>query len=97
MWHGDTFEIPEGAVRLFKSEACQNQGFIYGDNVLGLQFHPETDRRWICNLIDDSGHELVEGEYIQPGEEMLKNEHFLEGSRKIAFSLMDWFEKKCGN
>lgn len=97
MWHGDTFEIPEGAVRLFKSEACQNQGFIYGDNVLGLQFHPETDRQWICNLIEDSGHELVEGKYIQPGEEMLKNEHFLEGSRKIAFSLMDWFEKKCGN
>lgn len=94
MWHGDTFEIPAGAVRIFESEACPNQGFIYGENVLGLQFHPEADRRWIGNLIEDSGHELVEGEYIQSKEEILEYERFLGDSRSIAFSLMDWFEKK---
>lgn len=97
MWHGDTFGIPEGAVRLFKSEACQNQGFVYGDNVIGLQFHPEADRQWIGNLIEDSGHELIEGKYIQSKEQILRHEHSLEESRKIAFSLMDWFEKKCEN
>ena len=97
MWHGDTFEIPAGAIRLFESKACQNQGFIYGENVLGLQFHPEADRRWIGKLIEDSGHELVEGKYIQSKEEILKYEHFFEGSRNIAFSIMDWFEKKCEN
>lgn len=97
MWHGDTFEIPAGAVRLFESEACQNQGFIYGENVLGLQFHPEADRQWIEKLIEDSGHELVEGKYIQSKEQILIDEHFLENSRNIAFSLMDWFEKRCEN
>lgn len=97
MWHGDTFEIPGGAVRLFESEACRNQGFSYGKNVLGLQFHPEADRQWIENLIEDSGHELVEGKYIQSEEQIFKHENFLEDSRKIAFSLMDWFEKKCEN
>ncbi|AAM04572.1 TPA: amidotransferase [Methanosarcina acetivorans] len=95
MWHGDTFEIPAGAVRLFESEACPNQGFIYRENVLGLQFHPEADRQWIRNLIEDSGHELVEGKFIQPEEEILRHEHLLEDSQSIAFSLMDWFEKKC--
>jgi len=95
MWHGDTFEIPAGAVRLFESEACPNQGFIYRGNILGLQFHPEADRRWIRNLIDDSGHELVEGKFIQSEEETLGNKHLLENSQQIAFSLMDWFEKKC--
>jgi hypothetical protein len=93
MWHGDTFEIPEGAVKLFKSEACPNQGFIYRGNILGLQFHPEADRRWIRNLIEDSGHELVEGKFIQSEEETLGNKHLLENSQNIAFSLMDWFEK----
>jgi GMP synthase-like glutamine amidotransferase len=97
MWHGDTFEIPAGAVRLFESEACPNQGFIYRGNIIGLQFHPEADRQWILNLIEDSGHELVEGKFIQPGEEILRHEHLLESSRNIAFSLMDWFEKKCEN
>jgi len=97
MWHGDTFEIPAGAVRLFESEACKNQGFIHGENILGLQFHPEADRQWIENLIEDSGHELVEGKYIQSKEQIFRYENFLEDSRKIAFSLMDWFEKKCEN
>jgi GMP synthase-like glutamine amidotransferase len=97
VWHGDTFEIPAGAVRLFESEACPNQGFIYGENVLGLQFHPEADRQWIGNLVEDSGHELIEGKYIQSREEILRYEHFLEASRNIAFSIMDWFEKKCEN
>jgi GMP synthase-like glutamine amidotransferase len=97
MWHGDTFETPAGAVRLFESEACPNQGFIYKGNILGLQFHPEADRQWIGNLIEDSGHEIVEGKFIQPKEEILRHEHLLEGSRNIAFSLMDWFEKKCEN
>lgn len=95
MWHGDTFEIPAGAVRLFESEACQNQGFIYRENILGLQFHPEADRRWIRNLIEDSEHELVEGKFIQSKEGILRNEHLLEDSQNVAFSLMDWFEKKC--
>ena len=95
MWHGDTFEIPTDAVRLFESEACPNQGFIYRGNILGLQFHPEADRQWIRNLIKDSGHELVEGKFIQPEKEILRHEHLLEDSQSIAFSLMDWFEEKC--
>ncbi|AKB73958.1 GMP synthase (glutamine-hydrolyzing) [Methanosarcina lacustris Z-7289] len=95
MWHGDTFDIPAGAVRLFESEACPNQGFIYRGNIIGLQFHPEADRRWIRNLIEDSGHELVEGKFIQSEEETLGNKYLLENSQQIAFSLMDWFEKKC--
>ncbi|KKG18565.1 amidotransferase [Methanosarcina sp. 2.H.T.1A.6] len=97
MWHGDTFEIPPGAVRLFESEACPNQGYIYKGNVIGLQFHPEADRRWIRNIIDDSGHELVEGKFIQSEEEIYGRESLFEDSNDLAFSLMDWFEKKCEN
>lgn len=95
MWHGDTFEIPAGAVKLFESEACPNQGFIYNGNVLGLQFHPEADRQWVRNLIKDSGHELVPGKYIQSEKEICGHEIYFDSSRNLAFSLMDWFEKKC--
>ena len=95
MWHGDTFEIPVGAVKLFESEACPNQGFIYNGNVLGLQFHPEADRQWVRNLVRDSGHELVPGKYIQSEKEIYIQESLFESSRNLAFSLMDWFEEKC--
>ena len=42
-WHGDTFDIPAGAVHLASSDRCLNQGFRYGSAVYGLQFHIEVD------------------------------------------------------
>ncbi len=39
--HGETFDIPAGAKRIASSEACKNQGFIYDNRVVAIQFHPE--------------------------------------------------------
>jgi GMP synthase (glutamine-hydrolysing) len=40
-WHGDTFDIPEGARLLASTELTPHQAFDWGDQVLALQFHPE--------------------------------------------------------
>ena len=40
-WHGDTFDIPEGGSNFMTSEGTANQGFVYGDSTLALQFHLE--------------------------------------------------------
>lgn len=42
-WHGDTFELPDGATRLVSNENYPNQAFSYGGRALGLQFHLEAD------------------------------------------------------
>ena len=48
-WHGDTFELPDGAVRLASSPAYENQAFRVR-NAYGVQFHlevtPAMAREW---------------------------------------------------
>ncbi len=41
-WHGDTFDLPQGAFHLAKSNIYDNQSFTIGNFALGLQFHPEV-------------------------------------------------------
>jgi GMP synthase (glutamine-hydrolysing) len=49
-WHGDTFDLPEGAVRLAGSPAYPNQAFRF-ENAYGVQFHLEVSgdmaREWL--------------------------------------------------
>ena len=42
-WHGDQFELPDGATLLASTATCRHQAFSLGARVLGLQFHLEAD------------------------------------------------------
>jgi len=50
-WHGDTFDLPEGAVRLAGSVAYPNQAFRY-ENAYGVQFHLEVSREMAREWMD---------------------------------------------
>ena len=65
-WHGDTFDLPAGAVHIARSEACRHQAFVYDKRVVGLQFHLESTPAGIENLIQNCSGDLVDGRYIQP-------------------------------
>ena len=64
-WHGDTFDLPVGALRLARSEACDNQAFQFGRNVIGIQFHLEATPESVSLLLEHCGAELVPSQYVQ--------------------------------
>ncbi|NTV96560.1 MAG: type 1 glutamine amidotransferase [Thiobacillus sp.] len=45
-WHGETFSIPEGAVRILETPYCPNQAFVLGKH-LALQCHVEMTAEMI--------------------------------------------------
>lgn len=88
-WHGDTFALPSGAERLAASAACLNQGFIYRERVIGLQFHLETTPESLHRLIDQSRDELVEGPFIQTPAEMLADPSRFTAINQMMAALLD--------
>lgn len=88
-WHGDTFEVPSGAIRLAQSAACPNQAFIYGEKVLALQFHLEVKKENVLKIIAHCEDELTGGEYIQNPEEMLSREDNFRGINRALYGILD--------
>ncbi len=70
-WHGDTFGLPPGAQRVAHSVACAQQAYVWGERVVGLQFHLETTPASAAELIENARDELVPAPYIQSAETML--------------------------
>lgn len=52
-WHGETFDVPSGAVRLAKSALYPNQAFRYGNNAYAFQFHIEVKKEMIYEWLKD--------------------------------------------
>ena len=66
-WHGDTFDLPQNAVRLAHSKDYQNQAFQIG-SAIGVQFHLEVDEKTIRLWLEKSKNELSKIPYIVPSE-----------------------------
>lgn len=88
-WHGDTFDIPPGAVRTAASEACPNQAFEYEKRVVGLQFHLESSAVSIEALLENCSDDLVEGGYIQTPGEIRASFQYIEHLNRLMDSLLN--------
>jgi|TARA_B100001105_G_scaffold29944_1_gene21011 GMP synthase-like glutamine amidotransferase len=64
-WHGDTFDLPDGATRLALSKNYLNQAFQY-KSAVGLQFHLEVNEQMINLWLDRTEEKLQQISYIDP-------------------------------
>lgn len=82
-WHGETFDIPEGAVRLAKSELYPNQAFRYGEGAYAFQFHIEVRKEMI--------YEWLEGESVDMHQIRQQTEAIYDDYLKRAMNFYKEF------
>jgi GMP synthase-like glutamine amidotransferase len=92
-WHGDTFEIPRGAVHLARSQVCENQAFAFGDRVAAFQFHLESTRDSVEQLVHECSEDLAKGPCIQGPADMLTD---LDRFREVNSLMSDFLDGLTG-
>jgi GMP synthase-like glutamine amidotransferase len=88
-WHGDTFDLPSQAQPLARSRACQNQGFVYRDRILALQFHLEVTPSGLAALIENCSDELQPAAHVQTAEYMLAHTNHCLAANQIMADLLN--------
>ncbi|MCU5781707.1 glutamine amidotransferase domain-containing protein [Alcanivorax balearicus MACL04] len=90
-WHGDTFEIPNGALHLAHSWGCEHQAFSYGDNVLALQFHLEMGEDNVRTLCQECAADLSPGPWTQSITEILSMPQIFTANQRLLSVLLGRF------
>ena len=89
-WHGDTFHIPPGAIRIAESQEFANQAFIFESRVIAFQFHLEVTPEGVRKLVENCRDELVAGPYIQSEKEILEEKRFYRENQALMYRFLDY-------
>jgi GMP synthase (glutamine-hydrolysing) len=90
-WHGETFDLPDGARLLGSSVSCRNQGFLFGNHVLAMQFHLEITPQIVEDLLEYASGDKTPGDFVQSSGEIRKGFKHCSTNRAILFRLLDRF------
>ncbi|WP_297322220.1 glutamine amidotransferase [uncultured Bartonella sp.] len=90
-WHGDQFDIPDGAECLAKTAICPNQAFSY-QNVLALQFHLEAKldyfEHWLVGHACELAQARIDPVVLRNNARLYKNA--LQNKAEQIFTT--WFD-----
>lgn len=93
-WHADTFDLPEGADHLISSNATINQSFVYGRNIVGLQFHLEVTIQNIHQMVSHIKDDFTKNPFVQSREEISRlSEIYVKKNNGYMFTFLDKLKK----
>lgn len=89
-WHGDTFDLPPGAVQLASTAVCTNQAFRLGTKLFGLQFHCEAEPEMIDVWLKEDAAYVLRARGLD-GDELVRAETaaVAEDDRRKGDRLLD--------
>lgn len=91
-WHGDTFGLPHGARLIASSVGCRNQGYVYGDRVIGLQFHMEMTEQGVQSLVQNCRQDMTDSMFVQSENEIIDPKAPYEQNHQLMTRLLDYME-----
>jgi GMP synthase (glutamine-hydrolysing) len=96
-WHGDTFDLPAGAVQLARSELCEQQAFRFGPRAYGLQFHVEITADMVEQWLREpqNQRELSTLTYIDPGAIRLQLPEAIAKIAQVGHHVLSRFAGLC--
>jgi len=87
-WHGDVFELPEGAARLAESKMTDTQAFRYGKSNYGILFHMEVTPEIVRGMTQAFAGELAE-EGLSGDQIRRQADEHLPGLRAVGRRVFD--------
>lgn len=88
-WHGDTFTLPDNAARLYSTNFCENQAFIYNDNIIGLQFHMETTSGTLKDIVEADKNYIINN-VLNNTETDIVNYHIPEENKSVLMDMINY-------
>jgi GMP synthase (glutamine-hydrolysing) len=97
-WHGETFDLPRGALHLARSPGCERQAFALNERAIGLQFHLETTPGSVEALLANCANELRPAPFIQQATELRGTEQHYRAINAAMAVLLDtlWSRTRVG-
>lgn len=92
-WHGETYDLPEGATHLASTKGCPQQAFSVGTHILALQFHVEVRarelERWLVGHVVE-----IEAAGLDPIELRAQAAKWGQDLERDAIAFLNaWFDQ----
>ncbi len=95
-WHGDTFDLPEGATLLASSDLYKHQIYTHGKNAMALQCHLEVTRDILEFWMATGYGELAENGLSVPQLRADTQSHLQTLNRQAELFLDEWLSGVLG-